>query len=135
MDPIEAANTDAKIKLLKSLDKHARNRSPFVTQVTTSVGASHDTILIAKMDGTLIGDVRPLVRVNLGVIAEKDGKKEQGQAGGGGRFSLDLYNEEIIEQYAREAVDAAVRNLDARPAPAGKYSSRLGERLARCIDS
>lgn len=78
------------------------------------------------MDGTLIGDVRPLVRVNLGVIAEKDGKKEQGQAGGGGRFSLDRYNEEIIEQYAREAVDAAVRNLDARPAPAGSLPVVLG---------
>ena len=62
VDPIEAADTDAKIKLLQSLDKHARSRSSFVTQVTTSVGASHDTILIAKMDGTLIGDVRPLVR-------------------------------------------------------------------------
>lgn len=126
VDPIEAADTDAKIKLLQSLDKHARNRSSFVTQVTTSVGASHDTILIAKMDGTLIGDVRPLVRVNLGVIAEKDGKKEQGQAGGGGRFSLDRYNGEIIEQYAREAVDAAVRNLDARPAPAGSLPVVLG---------
>ena len=101
VDPIEAADTDAKI-------------------------ASQDAILIAKMDGTLIGDIRPLVRVNLGVIAEKDGKKEQGQAGGGGRFALDLYNEEVIEQYAREAVDAAVRNLDARPAPAGSIPVVLG---------
>ena len=126
VDPIEAADTDAKIKLLRSLDAHARSRSPLITQVTTSVGASHDTILIAKMDGTLIGDIRPLVRVNLGVIAEKDGKKEQGQAGGGGRFALDLYNEEVIEQYAREAVDAAVRNLDARPAPAGSIPVVLG---------
>lgn len=122
----EAADTDAKIKLLRSLDAHARSRSPLITQVTTSVGASHDAILIAKMDGTLIGDIRPLVRVNLGVIAEKDGKKEQGQAGGGGRFALDLYNEEVIEQYAREAVDAAVRNLDARPAPAGSIPVVLG---------
>ena len=126
VDPIEAADTDAKIKLLRSLDAHARSRSPLITQVTTSVGASHDAILIAKMDGTLIGDIRPLVRVNLGVIAEKDGKKEQGQAGGGGRFALDLYNEEVIEQYAREAVDAAVRNLDARPAPAGSIPVVLG---------
>ena len=75
VDPIEAADTDAKIKLLRSLDAHARSRSPLITQVTTSVGASHDTILIAKMDGTLIGDIRPLVRVNLGVIAEKEGRR------------------------------------------------------------
>lgn len=126
VDPIEAADTDAKIELLKKLDAFVRSESPLVTQVTASVGASHDTVLIAKLDGTLIGDVRPLVRVSVSLIVEKNGKKEQGYVSGGGRFELNYFTDEVLQDYAKEAVSSAVRNLDAREAPAGTLPVVLG---------
>lgn len=126
VNPIESAETDAKITLLKKLDAFARQASPLISQVTASVGASHDIVLIAKMDGSLIGDIRPLVRVSLSVIAEKNGKKEQGYVSGGGRFELNYFTDGLLEAYAKEAVEGAVRNLDAREAPAGTLPVVLG---------
>ena len=84
-DPLETLSADAKVRLLEAVDAEARRQDPRVTQVMVSLAAVRDTILIADSDGTLAGDVRPLVRLNVSVIVEHDGRREQGSSGGGGR--------------------------------------------------
>ncbi|WP_304627025.1 PmbA/TldA family metallopeptidase, partial [uncultured Parasutterella sp.] len=126
INPIELAQTSEKIELVKRLEQFARARSPLITQVTAHVASSHDMILIAKMDGTLIGDIRPLVRMGLQVIVRKGDNTQTGFAGGGGRFGLSYFTDSILGNYAAQAVDAAVRNLEAIAAPAGSFPVVLG---------
>ncbi|WP_304947359.1 metalloprotease TldD [uncultured Parasutterella sp.] len=126
INPIELAQTSEKIELVKRLELFARARSPLITQVTAHVASSHDMILIAKMDGTLIGDIRPLVRMGLQVIVRKGDNTQTGFAGGGGRFGLSYFTDSILGNYAAQAVDAAVRNLEAIAAPAGSFPVVLG---------
>jgi TldD protein len=83
-------------------------------------------VLVAGSDGRLAADVRPLVRVSITVIVDDKGKREQGSAGGGGRFDYGYFSDEILQRYAKEAVHQAVTNLDARPAPAGTMTVVLG---------
>lgn len=118
-NPIEQTDTHTKIQLLQAADLFARSRSPLVKQVSAHISSSFETVLIAGSDGRLIGDIRPLIRFEVSVIVEKDGMHQNGHAGGGGRFTLDYFNEDIIRSYAEEAVDSAVRNLSAKPSPAG----------------
>ena len=92
-----------------------------------SLAATHETILVAATDGTLAADVRPLVRMNVSVIAEQDGRREQGSDGGGGRYSYpELLAGEAWREMADEAVRQAVLNLSAAPAPAGTMTVVLG---------
>jgi TldD protein len=90
------------------------------------LAAEYDVVMVARSDGLMSADVRPLVRLSVTVIAESNGRREQGHSGGGGRFGLDYFDDAIIEQYAREAVDSALLNLEARPAPGGVMSVVLG---------
>ncbi|MDQ5945457.1 MAG: TldD protein, partial [Pseudomonadota bacterium] len=86
----------------------------------------YEVVLVAGSDGRLSDDVRPLVRVSITVIVDDKGKREQGSAGGGGRFDYGYFSDEILQRYAKEAVHQAVTNLDARPAPAGTMTVVLG---------
>lgn len=126
IDPIIGMSASAKVALLEKVDKMARKKDPLVTQVMASLAAEHDTILVARSDGLIAADVRPLVRLSVSVIVERDGRREQGYSGGGGRFELKDLSDELIEHHVSEAVRSAVVNLKARPAPAGSYPVVLG---------
>jgi TldD protein len=97
-----------------------------VVQVMAGLACEHDVVLVARADGTMAADVRPLVRLSLSVIAEQNGRRETGSAGGGGRFGLAYFDEALIASYVQEAVDAALTNLEARAAPAGEMTVVLG---------
>jgi TldD protein len=98
-----------------------------VKQVIVSLAATMDTVLVAASDGTLAADVRPLVRLNVQVIAEQNGRREQGSAGGGGRYGYrELIDNGRAMAFAEEAVRSALVNLDAVDAPAGSMPVVLG---------
>jgi TldD protein len=91
-----------------------------------NLASEYDVVLVARADGTLAADVRPLVRLSVTVIAEQKGRREVGSAGGGGRFSLAYFDDALIGKYVDEAVTAALTNLESRPAPAGEMTVVLG---------
>jgi TldD protein len=126
-DPMTGLAAADKVDLLRQVDAYARSRDPRVSQVIVNLAATHETILVASTDGTLAADVRPLVRLNISIIAEQDGRREQGSDGGGGRFSyLDLLAGDAWRQMADEAVRQALVNLEAVAAPAGTMTVVLG---------
>ncbi|MDQ3446640.1 MAG: metalloprotease TldD [Pseudomonadota bacterium] len=125
-DPVASLDAAAKVRMLEKVEQLARARDPRVKQVMASVGADYDVILVARSDGVLAADVRPLVRVSVNVIVEQDGKREQGHFGGGGRHDLAYFTEERLAEYANQAVDQALVNLVADPAPAGIMPVVLG---------
>ncbi len=125
-DPIASLNDVQKVKLLEKLERIARSLDPRITQVMAGLAGEYEVVMVARNDGLMAADVRPLVRLSLQVIAEQDGRREQGSAGGGGRFDYAYFSDEILEQYAKEAVHQALINLDARPAPAGAMTVVLG---------
>ncbi len=86
-DPIQSLGAAEKVDFLRQVDAYTRSRDPRVSQVMVGLAATHETILVAATDGTLAADVRPLVRLNINVIVEQNGRREQGSDGGGGRFS------------------------------------------------
>ncbi|MGB4946157.1 MAG: metalloprotease TldD [Candidatus Competibacter denitrificans] len=127
LDPLGSWGAEAKIRLLAQVDAEARHQDARVAQVIVSLTGTQDTILVAGSDGTLAGDVRPLVRLNVTVIVEAQGRREQGSAGGGGRVAYGWFlDEERALGYAREAVRLALVNLEAAPAPAGTMTVVLG---------
>ena len=127
LDPLPTLKDADKVKLLERVDAEARRMDPRVKQVMVSLAAVHDTVLVAASDGTLAADVRPLVRFNVSVIVEQDGRREQGYAGGGGRYAYGRFLEEDFAlKLARDAVRQALVNLEATPAPAGTMTVVLG---------
>ena len=127
IDPIESLPNPDKIALLREVDAYARSRDPRVKQVIVSLAATMDTVLVAASDGTLAADVRPLVRLNVQVIAEQGSRREQGSAGGGGRYGYrELIDNGRALAFADEAVRQALVNLDAVDAPAGSMPVVLG---------
>jgi TldD protein len=126
VDPIATLDSNAKVALLGRVEQMARSRDPRIVQVMAGLAAEYDVVLIARADGTLAADVRPLVRLSVSVIAEQQGRRESGFAGGGGRFGLGYFDNEVLAQYVDEAVSAALTNLEARPAPAGEMTVVLG---------
>jgi len=126
LDPITTLDSTAKVELLGRVEKLARAKDPRVAQVMAGLASEYDVVLVARADGTLAADVRPLVRLSVTVIAEQKGRREVGSAGGGGRFGLAYFDDAQIEKYVDEAVHAALTNLDARPAPAGEMTVVLG---------
>jgi len=125
-DPIASLDSTAKVALLERAEKMARAKDPRVAQVMAGLAAEHDVVLIARADGTLAADVRPLVRMSITVIAESNGRREVGSGGGGGRFGLAYFTDEMIAGYVDQAVNAALTNLESRPAPAGEMTVVLG---------
>jgi len=127
LDPLNTLDETAKIRLMEMLDREARRLDPRVQQVMVSLACTHDVVLIAASDGTLAADVRPLVRLNVSVIVEHNGRREQGGAGGGGRVGYEYFLENGRGlNFAREAVRQALVNLDAVAAPAGTMQVVLG---------
>jgi TldD protein len=123
--PIDTPVADL-VSLLQRLDAAARAASPHVTNVLAGVGIEHKVVLVAASDGTLVGDVRPLVHLSVTCIAERDGVRQQGSYGGGGRFAFDVLLDGRAERFAREAARQAITNLDAADAPAGTMTVVLG---------
>ena len=127
VNPLESLTEAEKIELMRRADAAARAADPRVQQVIVSLVAAHDIILVMDQDGALHGDVRPLVRMNVQVIAEQNGRREQGSAGGGARQGLDYFvDQDRATGFAREAVRQALVNLDAVAAPAGMLPVVLG---------
>jgi TldD protein len=125
-DPIASLSAEAKVKLLEKLESYARAMDPRIKQVMASIAGEYEVVLIARHDGVMAADIRPLVRLSINVIAESNGRREQGSSGGGGRFDYSGFSDEVLQQYASEAVHQALVNLDARPAPAGNMTVVLG---------
>lgn len=125
-DPLDSMTAEEKVALLERVEEMARARDPRVIQVMASLGATRDVILVATSDGRLAADVRPLVRLSVNVIVEQNGRRESAAAGGGGRFGLNYFTDSLIKEYVDRAVNDALINLEARPAPAGKMTVVLG---------
>ncbi|HZV53303.1 MAG TPA: metalloprotease TldD [Rhodocyclaceae bacterium] len=125
-DPIPSLADADKVKLLERLEKFARDLDPRVAEVMAHIAGSWEVVLVARSDGHLAADVRPLVRVSITVIMVEDGKREQGYAGGGGRYDYGYFSDERLMQYAKDAVHQASVNLAAKPAPAGSMTVVLG---------
>ncbi len=125
-DPLASLEDAAKVALLEKIDRHARALDARVTQVIAHLGGEYEVILVTRSDGVTAADVRPLTRLSLQVIVEQDGRREQGSAGGGGRFDYSYFTDAILRDYAQKAVSQALTNLDARPAPAGSMTVVLG---------
>ncbi|HXE49859.1 MAG TPA: metalloprotease TldD [Ramlibacter sp.] len=126
LDPIATLDSTAKVQLLERAEKLARSKDPRVAQVMAGLASEYDVVMVARADGTLAADVRPLVRLSITVIAEQDGRREVGSGGGGGRFGLAYFDDERVEIYVNDAVKAALTNLESRPAPAGEMTVVLG---------
>jgi TldD protein len=134
LDPIGTLDSTEKVALLGKVEKLARAKDPRVVQVMAGLASEYDVIMVARADGTLAADVRPLVRLSVTVIAEQkvtlkgktDMRREMGSGGGGGRFGLAYFDDAQIAQYVNEAVNAALTNLGSRPAPAGQMTVVLG---------
>ena len=126
-DPLVSIKGEDKVELLKKIDQLARQKDPRVKQVLVGLTGVQNTILVAGNDGTLAADVRPLVRLNVNVIVEQNGRRERGGSGGGGRFGYDYFlKDDLYKTYIDEAIAQALINLEAIPAPAGNMSVVLG---------
>lgn len=126
-DPTTSIDDQQKTRLLLELDAATRALDERVEQVIISMASSQDLILVAASDGTMAADVRPLIRLNVSVILQQDGQREQGYSGGGARADLNYFLDgDIPLSFAREAVRQAVVQLEAQPAPAGTMPVVLG---------
>ena len=126
-DPTTSIDDARKTGLLLELDATTRSLDPRVDQVIISMSSSQDLVLVAASDGTMAADVRPLVRLNVSVILEQEGRREQGYAGGGARADLGYFLESDLPlDYAREAVRQAAVQLESQAAPAGSMPVVLG---------
>jgi TldD protein len=125
-DPVMSLADADKVALLTRLERRARAIDPRVVQVMASLAGEHETVLIARSDGVLAADERPLVRISITVIVEENGRREQGYSGGGARLDYGYFTDERLDALAKEAVDQALINLNARDAPAGNMTVVLG---------
>ncbi|MDU0810322.1 MAG: metalloprotease TldD [Burkholderia sp.] len=126
VDPIGSINSMAKVKLLERIEQMARSHDSRITQVMATLSGDYDVVLIARGDGLVTADIRPLVRVSITVVAEYNGRREIGISGGGGRFDYSYFSDDVLSNYVNNAVCSALINLDARPAPAGPMTVVLG---------
>src|SRR5436309_4044172 len=127
IDPLHSANFEAKVKLLGEMNEYARDKDPRVRQLSCSLAGEWQNVEIMRAGGEMYRDIRPLVRLNVSVVVEEDGRQEAGSFGGGGREGYETY---LQPQYWRAAVDEALRqalvNLTSVPAPAGEVPVVLG---------
>jgi TldD protein len=114
------------VALLEKVERLAKAKDRRIVQVMAGLAMEYDVVMVARADGTLAADVRPLVRLSLTVIAEQKGRREMGSAGGGGRFGLAYFDDALVAEYVDEAVQSALSNLKARAAPAGEMTVVLG---------
>jgi TldD protein len=126
IDPVAEFDDGRKVKILETLERFARAADPRVKQVMGRLSGEYDVVLVARADGGQAADVRPLVHLAVTVIAEQDGRREQGHQGAGGRYGYAFFTDELLEHLARDAVRQALVNLESRPAPAGPMTVVLG---------
>ena len=125
-DPIASLEDAAKVKLLERVEAMARAADTRVKEVMAHIAGTWEVVLVARSDGRMAADVRPLVRVSVSVIMEEKGRREQGSSGGGGRFDYAYFTDAVLQDYAERAVHQASVNLAAKPAPAGAMTVVLG---------
>lgn len=130
-NPIQAMEDAEKIALLKAVDGYIRAKEPNANQVVVSLSGVYEEILVTASDGTFATDIRPLVRLNCSVLIEKDGKRERGSAGAGGRYAYQFFSEQengkpMYETLADDALHMANVNLEAIASPAGLMPVVLG---------
>ena len=125
-DPVSSFSDGEKVKILERLEQFARSIDSRVKEVMGRLSGEYEVVMVARHDGVMAADVRPLVHIGLTVIAEQNGRREQGHTGGGGRYDYHYFTDEVLKGYAQAAVREALINLDARPAPAGQMSVVLG---------
>jgi TldD protein len=126
IDPVAEFDDSRKVRILETLERFARRADPRVKQVIGRLSGEYDVVLVARADGGVAADVRPLVHLSVTVIAEHEGRREQGNQGAGGRFGYGYFTDELLEKLAADAVRQALVNLESRPAPAGVMSVVLG---------
>jgi TldD protein len=126
LDPVASLPAEEKVRLLERIEQMARRRDPHIVQVMAGLGMEYDVVLVVGSDGRQAADIRPLVRLSLTVIAERNGRRETGHAGGGARDGLGYFTDQLLEQYVDKAVHEAMVNLEARAAPAGEMTVVLG---------
>ncbi len=127
VDPTTSISDEQKTAMLAEVEQATRDLDKRIEQVIISLSSCHDLVLVAASDGTLAADVRPLVRLNVSVILEHNGRREQGYAGGGARADLNYFlNGEVPLEFAREAVRQAAVQMEAVAAPAGTMPVVLG---------
>lgn len=127
LDPLTSLTSDEKIALLHTVDAYARAKDARVVDVSASFAATYEEVFVMRLDGHFASDIRPLVRFNVSVVLEQDGRRESGYAGGGGRDSyIALFSEAAVKQYVDEALQQAQLNLEAIAAPAGQMPVVLG---------
>lgn len=131
-NPLLAMSDTEKVDLLRQTDNYVRSQLPEVSQVTVSLTGVYEEILIAATDGTFATDIRPLIRLNCSLLLEKDGKRERGSSGAGGRRAYDFFihsgtdGKRRFEQIVDQAIHMAQVNLEAQEAPAGTMPVVLG---------
>ena len=126
-NPLSDSTFRAKIDILCEMDAYARGLDQRVVQVSATIAASHQEVVILRADGPDVSDSRPMVRMNVSVIVEQDGQRQTGYVGGGGRYGLNGILEPTHWQpLIHEALRIAVVNLSAIPAPAGVMDVALG---------
>ncbi len=126
-NPLKSLEDQQKIDLLRRVDSETRKLDSRIEEVIVSLVGVHEHILVARQDGSLVADVRPLVRMNVTVIVEQNGQREQGSMGGGGRSDYSYFiDKDTALGYGREAVRQALVNLEAVEAPAGNMTVVLG---------
>lgn len=126
LNPLDSLDAKAKIALLEDIERKAKAKDPRIVQVMAGLAGEFDVVLVARANGVLAADIRPLVRVSITVIAEQNGRREVGSSGGGGRFDYHFFVTEKIDHWINEAVRSALVNLESRPAPAGPMTVVLG---------
>ncbi len=126
LDPIDSLTNTEKVELLGKVERLAKAKDPRIIQVMAGLACEYDVVMVARADGLLAADIRPLSRLSVTVIAEQKGRREVGSSGGGARLGLDMFDDALIEQYVQEAVQSALTNLESRPAPAGEMAVVLG---------
>lgn len=124
LDPLHEVPFEKKIALLGEIDSYLRAKDPRVKQVSASLYGEWQAVMILRADGQMTHDIRPLVRLNVSVVAEENGRMERGSSGAGGRVSYMHYmNETNWKKQADEALRQAVTNLTSVPAPAGAMTT------------
>jgi TldD protein len=126
LDPVSGYSDADKVRILETVERYARAIDPRVKEVMARLSGEYEVVLVARSDGVVAADVRPLVHIGLTVIAEQNGRREQGSTGGGGRYDYAYFSDSVLRSVAEAAVREALINLDAKPAPAGQMTVVLG---------
>ena len=125
-DPFQTLSATEKVALLEKVEKTAKAMDTRIVQVMAGLAGEYDVVLVARSDGRLAADIRPLVRLSVTVIAEENGRREIGSSGGGGRFGYGYFTDALVKEYVSQAVHSALTMLRAGSAPAGPMTVVLG---------